>query len=156
MIADHDSLCSRYSAGLYETWTETVGESSQYNLSLPLISRDPATGLISVNFSPQVFTSDWEKLIRDRLLDVLMLVHLIWWYLHCVTHLNAYIFYFFCSFTLFNWVGSVFFIIRKIQLIYLPLDFCFCVVVESTVRALSPIFVSHNSGIHTPVMIRKI
>lgn len=48
--------CFRYSGSLYETWTETVGESSQYNLSLPLISRDPATQLISVNFNPQVFT----------------------------------------------------------------------------------------------------
>ncbi|KAK2835022.1 hypothetical protein Q5P01_015506 [Channa striata] len=47
-------LLDRYSAALYETWTETVGESSQYNLSLPLISRDPATQLISVNFNPQL------------------------------------------------------------------------------------------------------
>ncbi|XP_008276610.1 dynein axonemal heavy chain 9 [Stegastes partitus] len=47
-------LLDRYSAGLYEAWTETVGESSQYNLSLPLISRDPATQLISVNFNPQL------------------------------------------------------------------------------------------------------
>ena len=47
---------SRCSTSLYETWTETVSESSQYNLNLPLISRDPDTKLISVNFSPQVFT----------------------------------------------------------------------------------------------------
>uniref|UniRef100_A0A671VQ30 Dynein axonemal heavy chain 17 n=1 Tax=Sparus aurata TaxID=8175 RepID=A0A671VQ30_SPAAU len=46
--------CFRFSRSLYETWTETVGESSQYNLSLPLISRDPATQLISVNFNPQL------------------------------------------------------------------------------------------------------
>uniref|UniRef100_A0A8C4GZ62 Dynein heavy chain 9, axonemal n=1 Tax=Dicentrarchus labrax TaxID=13489 RepID=A0A8C4GZ62_DICLA len=44
----------QYSSSLYETWTETVGESSQYNLSLPLLSRDPATRLISVNFNPQL------------------------------------------------------------------------------------------------------
>lgn len=61
VIADRDSVCSRYSASLYETWTETVGDSSQYNLSLPLISRDPATRLISVNFNPQVFTSGPRK-----------------------------------------------------------------------------------------------
>ncbi|MED6270954.1 hypothetical protein CHARACLAT_015472 [Characodon lateralis] len=48
-------LLDRYSAGLYTTWTEVVGESSQYNLSLPLISRDSDTQLISVNFNPQVF-----------------------------------------------------------------------------------------------------
>ncbi|XP_030257300.1 dynein axonemal heavy chain 9 [Sparus aurata] len=47
-------LLDRFSRSLYETWTETVGESSQYNLSLPLISRDPATQLISVNFNPQL------------------------------------------------------------------------------------------------------
>uniref|UniRef100_A0A4W6G7A8 Dynein axonemal heavy chain 17 n=1 Tax=Lates calcarifer TaxID=8187 RepID=A0A4W6G7A8_LATCA len=47
-------LLDRYSSSLYETWTETVGESSQYNLSLPLISRDSATQLISVNFNPQL------------------------------------------------------------------------------------------------------
>ncbi|KAM7371234.1 hypothetical protein PAMP_010722 [Pampus punctatissimus] len=47
-------LLDRYSTGLYETWTETVGDSSQYNLSLPLISRDPASRLISVNFNPQL------------------------------------------------------------------------------------------------------
>uniref|UniRef100_A0A7N6A473 Dynein heavy chain 9, axonemal n=1 Tax=Anabas testudineus TaxID=64144 RepID=A0A7N6A473_ANATE len=47
-------LLDRYSTSLYDTWTETVGESSQYNLSLPLISRDPTTQLISVNFNPQL------------------------------------------------------------------------------------------------------
>ncbi|XP_034427398.1 dynein heavy chain 9, axonemal-like [Hippoglossus hippoglossus] len=47
-------LLDKYSTSLYETWTETVSESSQYNLNLPLISRDPATQLISVNFSPQL------------------------------------------------------------------------------------------------------
>ncbi|XP_044194722.1 dynein heavy chain 9, axonemal isoform X6 [Thunnus albacares] len=47
-------LLDRYSTSLYETWTETVGESSQYNLSLPLISRDPASQLISVNFNSQL------------------------------------------------------------------------------------------------------
>uniref|UniRef100_A0A3Q2SZQ2 Dynein axonemal heavy chain 9 n=1 Tax=Fundulus heteroclitus TaxID=8078 RepID=A0A3Q2SZQ2_FUNHE len=41
-------------AGLYAAWTEDVAESSQYNLSLPLISRDSDTRLISVNFSPQL------------------------------------------------------------------------------------------------------
>lgn len=73
---------SRYSTSLYETWTETVGESSQYNLSLPLISRDLTTQLISVNFNPQVFTLQAhmvEKLMQDRLLDVSWLVKLFLW-----------------------------------------------------------------------------
>ncbi|CAG5911397.1 unnamed protein product [Menidia menidia] len=47
-------LLDRYSASLYKTWAETVGECSQYNLSLPLISRDPGTQLISVNFNRQL------------------------------------------------------------------------------------------------------
>ncbi|KAM3592376.1 uncharacterized protein V6R79_017533 [Siganus canaliculatus] len=47
-------VLDRYSSSLYEAWTETVGERSQYNLSLPLISRDPDTWLIAVNFSPQL------------------------------------------------------------------------------------------------------
>ncbi|XP_034563350.1 dynein heavy chain 9, axonemal [Notolabrus celidotus] len=47
-------LLDRYSSSLYETWTERVGERSQYNLGLPLICRDPGTQLISVNFSPQL------------------------------------------------------------------------------------------------------
>uniref|UniRef100_A0A8C9XQ20 Dynein axonemal heavy chain 17 n=1 Tax=Sander lucioperca TaxID=283035 RepID=A0A8C9XQ20_SANLU len=45
---------AKYSSSLYETWTESVGESSQYNLNLPIICRDPATQLISVNFNPQL------------------------------------------------------------------------------------------------------
>ncbi|XP_041830036.1 dynein heavy chain 9, axonemal-like isoform X1 [Melanotaenia boesemani] len=47
-------LLDRYANSLYKRWTETVGESSQYNLSLPLISRDQDTHLISVNFNPQL------------------------------------------------------------------------------------------------------
>ncbi|XP_029978186.1 dynein axonemal heavy chain 9 [Sphaeramia orbicularis] len=47
-------LLDRYSRNLYESWKETVGESSQYNLGLPLISRDPSTHLIAVNFNPQL------------------------------------------------------------------------------------------------------
>ncbi|XP_068161051.1 dynein axonemal heavy chain 9 [Antennarius striatus] len=47
-------LLDRCVCVLYETWTETVGERSRYNLSLPLISRNPETRLISVNFNPQL------------------------------------------------------------------------------------------------------
>ncbi|XP_024861684.2 dynein heavy chain 9, axonemal isoform X1 [Kryptolebias marmoratus] len=45
---------SRYSDSLFKAWAETVAESSQYNLSLPLISREPDSHLICVNFSPQL------------------------------------------------------------------------------------------------------
>eukprot|EP00066_Takifugu_rubripes_P027828 XP_011617094.1 PREDICTED: dynein heavy chain 9, axonemal [Takifugu rubripes] len=44
----------RYCAELYTTWTESVSESSQYNLGLPLIIRDSVTRLISVNFNQEL------------------------------------------------------------------------------------------------------
>ncbi|KAF5902959.1 dynein heavy chain 9, axonemal, partial [Clarias magur] len=47
-------LFKRYSSKLYNRWTESVGEKSQYNLNQPLISRDPVSKLISVNFNPQL------------------------------------------------------------------------------------------------------
>uniref|UniRef100_A0A8B9HS49 Dynein, axonemal, heavy chain 9 n=1 Tax=Astyanax mexicanus TaxID=7994 RepID=A0A8B9HS49_ASTMX len=43
-----------YTSKLYDRWTESVGEKSQYNLNQPLISRDPTTTLITVNFNPQL------------------------------------------------------------------------------------------------------
>lgn len=48
------SGCCRYERRLYEDWCQTVSEKSQYNLSLPLLYRDPNTKQLSVNFSPQV------------------------------------------------------------------------------------------------------
>lgn len=48
------SDCCRYERRLYEDWCQTVSEKSQYNLSLPLLHRDPNTKQLSVNFSPQV------------------------------------------------------------------------------------------------------
>ncbi|KAL2077982.1 hypothetical protein ACEWY4_025667 [Coilia grayii] len=59
MVQKHDELMQllkRYCMQLYEQWTESVGEKSQYNLSQPLICRDPATRLISVNFNPQLLS----------------------------------------------------------------------------------------------------
>ncbi|XP_066560773.1 dynein axonemal heavy chain 9 [Amia ocellicauda] len=47
-------LLDKYSCKLYDIWTETVGEKSQYNLTKPLISRDPVTKLITVNFDAQL------------------------------------------------------------------------------------------------------
>lgn len=47
----------RYQEKLYEDWSQTVSEKSQYNLTQPLIWRDPETKLITVNFDPQVKTS---------------------------------------------------------------------------------------------------
>ena len=44
----------RYEARLYEDWCRTVSEKSQYNLSQPLLKRDPQTKQITVNFNPQV------------------------------------------------------------------------------------------------------
>uniref|UniRef100_A0A8B9HPK8 Dynein, axonemal, heavy chain 9 n=1 Tax=Astyanax mexicanus TaxID=7994 RepID=A0A8B9HPK8_ASTMX len=47
-------LLKQYTSKLYDRWTESVGEKSQYNLNQPLISRDPTTTLITVNFNPQL------------------------------------------------------------------------------------------------------
>ncbi|KGL72843.1 Dynein heavy chain 9, axonemal, partial [Tinamus guttatus] len=47
-------LLKRYQEKLYEDWSQTVSEKSQYNLTQPLIRRDPETKLIAVNFDPQL------------------------------------------------------------------------------------------------------
>ncbi|KAL4648151.1 dynein heavy chain 9, axonemal-like [Arapaima gigas] len=47
-------LLDSYTSKLYQVWAETVGEKSHYNLSQPIISRDPTTRLVAVNFSPQL------------------------------------------------------------------------------------------------------
>uniref|UniRef100_A0A803WAD3 Dynein axonemal heavy chain 17 n=1 Tax=Ficedula albicollis TaxID=59894 RepID=A0A803WAD3_FICAL len=44
----------RYQEKLYLDWSQTVSEKSQYNLSQPLLRRDPQTKLLSVNFDPQL------------------------------------------------------------------------------------------------------
>ncbi|XP_045680245.1 dynein axonemal heavy chain 9 isoform X1 [Phyllostomus hastatus] len=48
------SLLERYETRLYEDWCQTVSEKSQYNLSRPLLKRDPETKQITVNFNPQL------------------------------------------------------------------------------------------------------
>uniref|UniRef100_A0A8C6C0I2 Dynein axonemal heavy chain 9 n=1 Tax=Monodon monoceros TaxID=40151 RepID=A0A8C6C0I2_MONMO len=48
------SLLEKYETRLYEDWCQTVSEKSQYNLSRPLLKRDPETKQITVNFSPQL------------------------------------------------------------------------------------------------------
>ncbi|XP_064531689.1 dynein axonemal heavy chain 9 isoform X4 [Pseudopipra pipra] len=47
-------LLDRYQEKLYLDWSQTVSEKSQYNLTQPLIRRDPETKLITVNFDPQL------------------------------------------------------------------------------------------------------
>ncbi|XP_057572498.1 dynein axonemal heavy chain 9 [Hippopotamus amphibius kiboko] len=49
-------LLEKYETGLYEDWCQTVSEKSQYNLSRPLLRRDPETKQITVNFSPQLIS----------------------------------------------------------------------------------------------------
>nr|XP_060500991.1 dynein axonemal heavy chain 9-like [Panthera onca] len=48
------SLLDKYETRLYEDWCQTVSEKSQYNLSQPLLKRDPETKQIAVNFKPQL------------------------------------------------------------------------------------------------------
>lgn len=76
---------SRYSTGLYKAWTASVGESSRFNLSLPLISRDPDTQLISVNFNPQVWrirTDPQASCFNNRTGFYLLVL---WWIMICPT-----------------------------------------------------------------------
>ncbi|KFQ91060.1 Dynein heavy chain 9, axonemal, partial [Nipponia nippon] len=47
-------LLDRYQEKLYVDWSQTVSEKSRYNLTQPLIRRDPETKLITVNFDPQL------------------------------------------------------------------------------------------------------
>ncbi|NXE97433.1 DYH9 protein, partial [Menura novaehollandiae] len=47
-------LLDRFQEQLYLEWSQTVSEKSQYNLTQPLIRRDPETKLITVNFDPQL------------------------------------------------------------------------------------------------------
>ncbi|KAJ7405899.1 dynein axonemal heavy chain 9 [Willisornis vidua] len=47
-------LLDRYQEKLYLDWCQTVSEKSQYNLTQPLLRRDPETKLITVNFDPQL------------------------------------------------------------------------------------------------------
>ncbi|NXO51687.1 DYH9 protein, partial [Aramus guarauna] len=51
---DMIQLLNRYQEKLYVNWSQTVSEKSQYNLTQPLIRRDPETKLITVNFDPQL------------------------------------------------------------------------------------------------------
>ncbi len=48
------AFITRYTSKLYDVWTSSVAEKSQFNLQKPLISREQRTRLIAVNFSPQV------------------------------------------------------------------------------------------------------
>ncbi|XP_017386886.1 dynein heavy chain 9, axonemal isoform X2 [Cebus imitator] len=50
------SLLEKYETRLYEDWCRTVSEKSQYNLSQPLVKRDPETREITVNFNPQLIS----------------------------------------------------------------------------------------------------
>ncbi|XP_032695992.1 dynein heavy chain 9, axonemal [Lontra canadensis] len=50
------SLLEKYETRLYEDWCQTVSEKSQYNLSRPLLKRDPETKQIAVNFNAQLIS----------------------------------------------------------------------------------------------------
>ncbi|XP_033840356.1 dynein heavy chain 9, axonemal isoform X2 [Periophthalmus magnuspinnatus] len=51
---DMMQLLDRYAGSLYDSWAQTVAESLEYNLSLPLLQRDSSSCLLSVNFNPQL------------------------------------------------------------------------------------------------------
>ncbi len=47
-------LCSSYEDEVYSEWTEGVDEVAKANLDKPLLTRDPSSLHIKVNFDPQV------------------------------------------------------------------------------------------------------
>ncbi|NXD86338.1 DYH9 protein, partial [Halcyon senegalensis] len=47
-------LLDKYQEKLYVDWCQTVSDRSEYNLTQPLLKRDPKTKLITVNFDPQL------------------------------------------------------------------------------------------------------
>ncbi|KAL2297572.1 hypothetical protein Nmel_016116 [Mimus melanotis] len=51
---DMIQLLDRYQEKLYLDWSQTVSEKSEYNLTQPLLRRDPQTKLLTVNFDPQL------------------------------------------------------------------------------------------------------
>ncbi|CAM4557085.1 unnamed protein product [Lepidochelys kempii] len=53
---DMVQLLERYQEKLYKDWSQTVSEKSQYNLTRPVIRRDPETKLITVNFDLQLIS----------------------------------------------------------------------------------------------------
>ncbi|XP_065713559.2 dynein axonemal heavy chain 9-like, partial [Patagioenas fasciata] len=71
-------LLDRYQEKLYADWSQTVSEKSQYNLTQPLIRRDPETKLITVTFDPQVRTS-FPVCWRARLQAVPHRAWQVWW-----------------------------------------------------------------------------
>uniref|UniRef100_A0A8C2C2Q0 AAA+ ATPase domain-containing protein n=1 Tax=Cyprinus carpio TaxID=7962 RepID=A0A8C2C2Q0_CYPCA len=74
---------------MYDIWTSSVAEKSQFNLQKPLISREQRTRLISVNFSPQLVSVLREvkyleareaEVIPDMAADVYSNRELLWQY----------------------------------------------------------------------------
>ncbi|XP_075759566.1 dynein axonemal heavy chain 9 isoform X2 [Pelodiscus sinensis] len=53
---DMVQLLERYQEKLYEDWSRTVSEKLQYNLTQPVIRREPDNKLLAVNFDPQLIS----------------------------------------------------------------------------------------------------
>lgn len=49
------TLLDQYEESIYSEWCDSLEEACLINMNLPLLSRHPSTGLISVNFNPKVF-----------------------------------------------------------------------------------------------------
>uniref|UniRef100_H3A2B2 Dynein axonemal heavy chain 9 n=1 Tax=Latimeria chalumnae TaxID=7897 RepID=H3A2B2_LATCH len=65
-------LLEKYEERLYANWAQTVAEKSQYNLTQPLIRRDPQTKLITVNFDPQLTSVLREvKYLESRMMEAI-------------------------------------------------------------------------------------
>ena len=49
-------MALRYETSVYDRWCTGVDEICSFNLMQPIITRDPETSLIAVNFDPQVIS----------------------------------------------------------------------------------------------------
>lgn len=61
MYTEMLSLLNQYEEKIYSEWCNGLAQACSINLSQPLISRCPLSGLISVNFNPKVFDTETKK-----------------------------------------------------------------------------------------------
>ncbi|MEQ2177649.1 hypothetical protein GOODEAATRI_005699 [Goodea atripinnis] len=63
------SLLDQYEKDIYTEWCNDLEQSCLINLNQPLISRNPTSGLISVNFSPKLVVQ-WYNHLKMTALEV--------------------------------------------------------------------------------------
>ena len=57
LIAKHEELLQlldAFAKSIFDDWSKTVGQASDFNLKQNLLTRNPETQIITTNFDPQV------------------------------------------------------------------------------------------------------